>query len=54
VDPSTDRDQSAHSPWANLESFVWVGRRVDLLKRDGQVIQIPAFVAQLIRRAGTL
>jgi hypothetical protein len=42
------------SPWDIRESFVWVGRRSDILKRDGVVIQIPAFVAQLIRRGAPL
>jgi hypothetical protein len=36
------------------ETFVWVGRRADILKRDGEVITIPAFVAQLIRRGAPL
>jgi len=44
----------APSPWDIRESFVWVGRRLDILKRDGQVIQIPAFVAELIRRGAPL
>jgi hypothetical protein len=38
------------SPWDNLECGLWVGRRVDLLKRDGEVIQILGPVAQRIRR----
>jgi hypothetical protein len=44
----------APSPWDIRESFVWVGRRLDLLKRDGNVIQIPTFVVELIRRGGSL
>jgi hypothetical protein len=44
----------APSPWDIRESFVWVGRRLDLLKRDGDVIRIPSFVAELIRRGGPL
>lgn len=42
------------SPWGIRESFVWVGRRADILKRDGQVIEIPSFVAELIRRGAPL
>jgi hypothetical protein len=44
----------APSPWDIRESFVWVGRRLDILKRDGAVIQIPAFVAELVRRGALL
>lgn len=44
----------AASPWDVLETFVWVGRHSDLLRRDGEVIQIPAFVADLIRGGAPL
>jgi len=42
------------SPWGDGDSYVWVGRRQDLLKRDGEILRIRHDLAERIRRGLSL
>jgi hypothetical protein len=42
------------SPWGDGDNFLWVGRRLPLLKRDGDVIAMSESLAACIRRAVSL
>jgi hypothetical protein len=42
------------SPWSDGNSFVWVGRRRDLIKRDGQIVRVRHDLAERVRRGLSL
>jgi hypothetical protein len=42
------------SPWGDGDNYLWVGRRLPRLKRDGEVISIPPRLAACIRRAASV
>jgi hypothetical protein len=42
------------SPWGDDETSVWVGRRRDLVNRDGEIVRVPHSLAERIRRGERL
>jgi hypothetical protein len=42
------------SPWGDGANFVWLSRRGSVLKRDGELVRIPAGLAERIRRGASL
>jgi hypothetical protein len=45
---------SAPSPWTDGASDLWVSRRGSLLRRDGEVVAVPAALAAKVRRGDSL
>ena len=42
------------SPWGDEWAFVWVARRLPLVKRDGEIVGVPRALARRIRAARSL
>lgn len=42
------------SPWGDEWTFVWVARRLPLVKRDGEIVRVPRALAERIRAARSL
>jgi len=42
------------SPWSDWKTSLWIGRRVDLILRDGELVRIPHALAERIRRGESL
>lgn len=42
------------TPWSDWKTSLWIGRRLDLIMRDGEIIRIPHSLAQRIRRGESL
>jgi hypothetical protein len=42
------------SPWSDGESRLWIGRRLDLIMRDGEIVRIPHALAERVRRSESL
>ena len=39
------------TPWTDFNASLWVGRRLDLIIRDGEIVPIPRALAERVRRA---
>lgn len=39
------------TPWTDFNVSLWVGRRLDLIIRDGEIVPIPGALAERVRRA---
>jgi hypothetical protein len=42
------------TPWSDFNASLWVGRRLDLIMRDGEIVRIPHALAERVRRADSL
>jgi hypothetical protein len=42
------------SPWGDEETSVWIGRRRDLVNRDGEIVRVSRALAERIRRGERL
>jgi hypothetical protein len=42
------------SPWSDFNTSLWIGRRHNLLLRDGELVRLPPSLAAQIRRADSL
>jgi hypothetical protein len=42
------------SPWSDWKSSLWIGRRLDLVMRDSEIVRIPHALAERIRRGESL
>ena len=42
------------SPWGDDSTFLWVARRLPLVKRDGEIVRVPPALTTRIRRAQSL
>jgi hypothetical protein len=42
------------SPWSDFNTSLWIGRRHDLLMRDGELVPIARALAERVRRARSL
>jgi hypothetical protein len=41
-------------PWGDDATFLWIARRLPLVKRDGEIVRVPAELAARVRRAQSL
>jgi hypothetical protein len=42
------------TPWTDWKTSLWVGRRLDLIMRDGEIVPIPHSLAERVRRGQSL
>lgn len=42
------------SPWTDDKSWLWIGRKLDVIMRDGEIVPIANSLAERIRRAQSL
>jgi hypothetical protein len=42
------------TPWSDFSASLWVGRRLDLIMRDGEIVRIPHALAERVRRGESL
>jgi hypothetical protein len=42
------------SPWSDGRTALWVGRKLDLVSRDGEIVRIPHELAERVRRGESL
>jgi hypothetical protein len=42
------------TPWSDWKTSVWIGRKADVLMRDGELVRVPHGLAERIRRAQSL
>jgi hypothetical protein len=42
------------SPWSDGRTSLWVGRRLDLVSRDGEIVRIPHALAERVRHGESL
>jgi hypothetical protein len=42
------------TPWTDFNASLWVGRRLDLIMRDGEIVPIPHSLAERVRRGQSL
>jgi hypothetical protein len=42
------------TPWSDFHTSLWIGRKHDLVLRDGEVVRIPGALAVRVRRAQSL
>jgi hypothetical protein len=42
------------TPWSDHKTSLWIGRRHDLLMRDGELVRVPRLLADRVRRARSL
>jgi hypothetical protein len=42
------------TPWSDFHTSLWIGRKHDLVLRDGEVVRIPHALAEHVRRAQSL
>jgi hypothetical protein len=42
------------SPWSDWKGTLWIGKRLDLLMRHGELVRIPHSLAERIRRGESL
>jgi hypothetical protein len=42
------------TPWSDFKTSLWIGRRHNLVLRDGEVVRVPPALAERVRRAHSL